>query len=97
MAKAKKVKSAKASKAEVKKSADKKPRTVAKPFRIIGRIFWPLFIRNSVKELKMVTWPGWKTGRQLTVAVLIFAIIFAVAVALVDWGLDHAFKALFLK
>lgn len=57
----------------------------------------PPYFRNSYRELKLVTWPGWKLSRQLTVAVIIFAVIFAVLIGLVDWGLDHAFKTLFLK
>lgn len=57
----------------------------------------PPYFRNSWNELKLVTWPNWTLSRQLTVAVIIFAVIFAVLIGLVDWGLDHAFKALFLK
>lgn len=73
------------------------PKWLKATFRIIGRIIWPRFIRNSFHELKLVTWPSWRTGRQLTLAVIIFAVIFAVLVALVDWGLNSAFKSLFLR
>ena len=68
-----------------------------KPLRFIGRILLPRYIRNSWKELKLVTWPNWKQSRQLTFAVLVFAIVFGAAVALVDYGLDKIFKHLLLK
>lgn len=89
-------------KASAKKPKDApKPRRAAKaigsPLRIIGLILWPRFMRNAWGELKLVTWPGWKLSRQLTVAVIIFAAIFALIVGLVDWGFDKAFKTLFLR
>jgi preprotein translocase SecE subunit len=65
--------------------------------KIIGRILIPRYIRNSFKELKLVTWPGWRQSRQLTFAVLAFAIVFGTAVALVDYGLDKVFKQILLK
>lgn len=64
---------------------------------ILVRIIVPAYFRNSWRELRMVTWPTWKLSRQLTVAVLIFAVIFAGLIGLVDWGLDKAFKVIFLK
>ena len=66
-------------------------------FKILGRILVPRYVRNSWKELRLVTWPGWKLGRQLTSAVLIFAIVFGAAIALVDYGLDKLFKDILLK
>lgn len=68
-----------------------------KPFRIIGRILLPSYFRNSWKELKQVTWPGRKESWQLTLAVIIFATLFGVMIALVDFGLDKAFKQVLLK
>ena len=68
-----------------------------KPVRIIGRVLFPAYFRNSWKELKQVTWPSWKESRQLTYAVLIFAVIFGATIALVDYGLDKAFKDFLLK
>ena len=68
-----------------------------KPFRIIGRILWPTYFRNSFKELKLVTWSGRKESWQLTLAVIIFAIIFGTLVAVVDFGLDKVFKQVILK
>lgn len=68
-----------------------------KPLRFIGKILFPTYLRNSWQELKLVTWPSWKQSRQLTSAVLIFAFVFGVIVAVVDYGLDKLFKDILLK
>ncbi len=68
-----------------------------KVFRIIGRILFPRYFRNSWKELRQVTWLTFKQSRQLTVAVMIFAIVFGVVVALLDFGLDKIFKQVLIK
>ena len=56
----------------------------------------PGYFRSSWKEVKEVTWPDRKTTAKLTVAVLAFATVFGVAIAIVDYGLDKIFKALLL-
>lgn len=66
-------------------------------FRWIGRVLAPRYLRSSFAELKQVTWPSWRESRRLTYAVLIFAIIFGVSIAGVDWVLDKAFRAILLK
>jgi preprotein translocase SecE subunit len=68
-----------------------------KPLRIIGLVIFPKYFRSSWAELKQVTWPGFKESLRLTWAVLLFAIIFGTAVALVDYGLDAVFKRILLK
>jgi preprotein translocase SecE subunit len=68
-----------------------------KVLRIIGRILWPTYFRNSWKELKQVTWPGRRESWQLTGAVLLFSAIFGVLIALVDYLLDKLFKEVLLK
>jgi preprotein translocase SecE subunit len=68
-----------------------------KPARIFGKVLVPPYFRKSWAELKLVTWPTWKQSRQLTTAVLIFAIIFGAIIALVDLGLDKIFKNILLK
>jgi preprotein translocase SecE subunit len=68
-----------------------------KVFRVIGRILWPSYFRNSLKELKQVTWPNRRESWQLTSAVIIFAIIFGVMISIVDYGLDKVFKQVLLK
>lgn len=65
--------------------------------RFIGRIIFPPYIRNSWQELRKVTWPTWKQSRQLTGAVLIFAVVFGALIAVVDYGLDKVFRDILLK
>jgi preprotein translocase SecE subunit len=67
------------------------------PFRFIGKILFPVYFRNSWRELKLVTWPNKTQSRRLTSAVLIFATIFGATIALVDFGLDKLFKQILLK
>lgn len=72
-----------------------------KPFRMAGRIlarlFVPLYVRNSFKELRQVTWPTRKQTLQLTTAVILFSVIFGAVVALFDFGLDKLFKQVILR
>ncbi len=68
-----------------------------KPFRLLGRVLFPGYFRNSLQELRLVAWPSWRESRRLTYAVLIFAIIFGALIALVDYGLDKVFKQVLLK
>lgn len=67
-----------------------------KVLSIIGKIVFPKYFRQSWQELKLVTWPSWGEGRRLTVAVLVFAIVFGAAIAGVDWVLDKVFQHLLL-
>lgn len=66
-------------------------------FRLLGRILLPRYFRTSWQELKGVKWPGWQESRRLTFAVLLFAAIFGVAIAVVDYGLDKLFRNILLK
>ena len=68
-----------------------------RPLRILGKILLPVYLRNSWRELTKVTWPSWKQSRQLTYAVLIFAVIFGATIAVVDYGLDKLFRNILLK
>jgi preprotein translocase SecE subunit len=68
-----------------------------KLFRIIGYILLPKYFRNSWKELRQVTWPNRRESLQLTSAVLLFAAVFGVLIAVVDFGLDKLFKQVLLK
>ena len=72
-----------------------------RPMRFIGRvlkrIFWPKWLRNSFKEVRQVTWPTRRETWKLTFAVFAFAIVFGTMIALVDFGLDKLFKRIILK
>lgn len=60
--------------------------------RVLYKIFGIGYFTSSFKELKQVTWPNRKQTRQLTTAVIIFAVIFGLLIAGVDYGLDKLFK-----
>lgn len=72
-----------------------------RPVRFIGRILSKVlfvgYFVNSWRELRKVTWPNRKQTIQLTFAVFVFAIIFAVFVSVVDFGLDKLFRKVFLS
>lgn len=68
-----------------------------KVFRIIGLVIVPPYFRNSWRELRQVTWLKPKESFRLTYAVIAFATVFGVAVAVLDYGLDKVFKQLLLK
>lgn len=96
-------------KAQPKKRRLKAPvRTVATPFRRasraarkgklgkVTRFFVPKYFRNSWRELKEVTWPDRKQTIKLTFAVIMFATVFGLVIALIDFLLDKVFRQLFL-
>lgn len=69
----------------------------SKLFRLLGKILFPSYFRDSWRELKLVQWPSWSESRRLTLAVIIFAVVFGVSIAGVDWVLDKAFRHILLK
>ena len=70
---------------------------IRKPLRFIGNVIFPKYFRNSIRELRMVTWPNGKQTRQLTRAVIAFSVIFGLFVAAFDYGLDKIFKQVIAK
>ena len=80
-----------------KVAAFKPFRIFRRPLRLLGRLLWPKYLRNSFQELKLVKWPNWPESRRLTVAVLIFAIIFGATIAGVDYVLDKIFRKILLS
>lgn len=81
-----------------KKVGGLKPvRWLRKPLSFIGKILLPVYVRNSWKELRKVTWPSWKQARELTVAVMLFAAVFGVVIFVIDFGLDKLFRNILLK
>ena len=57
----------------------------------------PKFVREAWAEIKLVTWPNRRDTMRLTMAVFIFAVIFAVIVGFLDFGLDKLFKKVILN
>ena len=68
-----------------------------KPFRILGFIIVPPYFRNSWRELRQVNWPSFKQAVRLTFAVIAFAVVFGIVIAVLDYGLDKLFKQVLLK
>jgi preprotein translocase SecE subunit len=67
------------------------------PMRLLGRILFPRYIRGSVNELRQVEWPSKRESRDLTFAVLVFAVTFGLFVFVVDLGLDKLFKQVLIR
>lgn len=95
--------------AQPKKRRLKAPaHTIAKPFKKVSRaarkgklgkvtrFIVPKYFRNSWRELKQVTWPNRKQTVKLTFAVIAFATVFGLVIALIDFLLDKVFRQLFL-
>jgi preprotein translocase SecE subunit len=87
---------------KLKKSKISKPivdflKLLFKPIIWLGRMFVPNYFKHSFKEIRLVTWPNWKESRQLTIAVVLFALILCIIVSLIDLGLDKIFKKVILK
>lgn len=72
-------------------------RLFRKPVRVLGKILLIPYFKGSVGELRQVTWPSWKQSRQLTFAVLAFAVVFGAAIAGLDWVLGKVFKDILIK
>lgn len=72
-------------------------RVVATPFRWLGRILLPTYVRESFQELRMVQWPGFKLSLRLTFAVLVFSLAIGAAIAGVDYVLDKAFREILIQ
>lgn len=71
---------------------NKAGRVLKKRVRIV-----PKFVREAFAEVKLVTWPNRKQTINLTLAVFIFAVVFAALVGALDYVLGELFKKLFVK
>ncbi|MEF9987880.1 MAG: preprotein translocase subunit SecE [Christensenella sp.] len=54
------------------------------------------FFKDVWGEIKKVTWPTRQELFKTTFAVIVFVVIFAVIVGLMDWGFGALFKAFLL-
>lgn len=55
------------------------------------------YFKDSLKELKQVTWPDRRTSLRLTGIVIVFSVIFAIITTLLDIGFDRLAKEIFLN
>lgn len=82
----------------VKKPASKKkPTQQTSKIKRVGRWIIPKYFRQSWMELRQVSWPDRRQTVKLTFAVIMFATVFGVVLAIIDFGLDKLFKSLLLK
>lgn len=68
-----------------------------KVVRFLAKILLIMYFINSWRELRQVTWPSRRESRRLTTAVVLFAVVFGLLIAVVDYGLDKLFKQVLLK
>lgn len=61
------------------------------------RSMTPAYVRESVVEMKAVTWPSFSVAMRLTVAVFLFAIFFALLIFVLDWILTQVFEEIILN
>lgn len=72
---------------------------LSKVFGFLGKILSKLvpgFLKGAFNEIRQVTWPGRRETIRLTWAVFVFAIIFSIIVAALDFVLDKIFKSIIL-
>lgn len=62
---------------------------ISTPFRAIGRYF-----RNSFRELRQVRWPNRATTWKITFSVILYVVIIAIAIMLLDVLLTFLFDKL---
>ncbi len=71
-----------------------------RPARFIGRILSKVlflgYFRGSWQELRQVTWPNRKETAKLTMAVIVFTLVFGLFITVVDYGLDKLFRFIIL-
>jgi preprotein translocase SecE subunit len=72
-------------------------RAIWRPTRWVLRHIVPGYFKSAFHELRLTTWPNRKQSRQLTIAVVMFAVIFGIFVSVLDYGLNKVFKELFVK
>jgi len=60
------------------------------------RIRLPRYIRESLQEIKKVSWPSRKDTWKLTFAVIVFTTIFTVFIVIADYGFQKLAQRIFL-
>lgn len=78
------------------KKTDGQKKPTSKLGRLLSKLI-PGFLRNAWAELRQVTWPNRRETVRLSVAVFIFAGIFAILVSALDLGLDKVFREFIIK
>lgn len=75
-------------------------------WRLLAIVFWPLrpvsrpvagYLRGVRQEFRKVSWPSRKETWRLTASVVIFSVLFAAFVAIVDYGLTILFEKVIIR
>lgn len=89
--------------AKKKKSILSKEVDIPMPSKLSGgkltkkrKIRLPRYIRESLQEIKKVTWPSRKETWKLTFAVIVFTTIFTVFIIIADYGFQKLAQRIFL-
>ena len=75
--------------AKIDSKTDKKPFILFRPFVIFGR-----YVRDSWREIRQVRWPDRKLTWKMTLAVIIYVLIFATVIMLLDVFFTFLFNKL---
>ena len=54
------------------------------------------YLKGARRELLKVTWPSRKETIKLTIAVIVFSLVFVLFTTVVDFGLDELFEEIIL-
>lgn len=71
-------------------------RVVFRPLRPITRPTIK-YLRGVRAEFRKVTWPKRREAWRLTLAVMIFSVVFAAFVTIVDYGISTVFEKVIIK
>ena len=55
------------------------------------------YFKGALSEIRKVQWPTRKEAINLTFAVIVFSVVFAIFTAIIDFGINKLFEQLFLK
>lgn len=65
--------------------------------RILAKVLLIDYFVQSFNELRLVTWPDTRTTARLTFAVIMFAVVFGLIVAGMDFVFEKLFREVILK
>ncbi|HIA91744.1 TPA: preprotein translocase subunit SecE [Candidatus Saccharibacteria bacterium] len=55
------------------------------------------YLKGARRELSKVTWPSRKESTKLTIAVVVFTLVFVLFTTVIDYGLDQVFDKVILN
>jgi preprotein translocase subunit SecE len=52
------------------------------------------FFRETIGELRRVTWPTWPEARRLTIITIVVLVLMAAFLGTIDWGASNLLKVM---